>query len=161
MAKSANSAPKAGAKVFTMDVLPSGEDLNDALAANGQCDPKNCWHYMAISKILERWAPGERHVVKVDAGHIKCNYRGWHYMSDAPRHVKRSLMLFDAGRYEEVHTRKYRLRFRRVRKIVKATADRKAQINRARTARIAAGSDEPKRKYPNLRARVEGFSGIV
>lgn len=158
---SAKASPKVGAKSFKMDVLPSTDDLNDALASNGRCSPTDCWHFMAISKIMERLAPGQRHKVKVDAGHIKVNLHGWRYISDTPRHVKRSLMLFDAGRYDEVRIRKYRLHFRRLRRVYKASEDRKTQINSARAARIAAGSGEERRKYPNLRARVEGFSGIV
>jgi hypothetical protein len=137
------------------------EHLNEAVAANGKCDPRNCWHFVAISKRMEELAPGERHMVKVDAGHIKTNYRGYHYIADCPTHVKRSLMLFDAERYEDVRIRQYKLRFRRLAKIKVYTAAEKKRINTNRNARIAAGGDERKRGYPSLRKRVEGFSSVV
>lgn len=161
MSVSAKATPRKATKGFRLEVMPNDEDLQDAIAANGQCSPTECWHFMAINKLLERLAPGERHMVKVDAGHVKCNLRGWQYIADTPRHVKRSLMLFDQGRYDKVYVRQYRLSFRRLRQVEKMTAERKAQINRNRAARIANGGDERRRKYPNLRARVEGFSGIV
>lgn len=70
-------------------------------------------------------------------------------------------MLFDLKRYEEVRVRSYTLRFRRTTKVISVTRERQDQINAARLKRIAAGGDEKKRKYPNLRARVAGFSGVV
>lgn len=152
---------KVGAKGFTLAVLPNKDQLDEAISQNGRCSPTECWHYVAIAKLMEEMAPGERHHVRVDAGHVKLNYRGWRYIADTPRHVKRSLMLFDKGRYDEVYVREYQLRFRRTTKIKAANTKRKAQINAARRARIAAGSDEPRRNYQNLRARIEGFSGIV
>ena len=155
-----NEAPKIGAKGFALSVLPSTDQLDVAIAANGKCNPTECWHYVAINVLMDRLAPSEKHHVRVDGGHIKLNYRGWRYVADTPRHVKRSLMLFDMGRYNDVYVRRYTLRFRRTTKIIKITKERQDQINTARVTRIAAGSDEPKRIY-NLRARVEGFSGIV
>lgn len=153
-------APRPGTKGFMLDVMPSKDCLDSAIAANGQCNPTKCWHFVGINKLMDKLAPGERHHVRVDAGHIKLNFGGWRYVADTPVHVKRSLMLFDAGRYDDLYIRRYKLRFRRTTKIKEATAERKQQINAARQARIAAGSDEPHRVY-NLRARVEGFSGVV
>ena len=158
---SKSTAPKPGTKGFMLDVLPSKDCLDEAIAANGKCNPTECWHFVAINKLMDRFASNERHHVRVDAGHIKLNYRGWRYVADTPRHVKRSLMLFDRGRYNEVHIRSYTLRFRRTTKIVATTLRRKEQINAARRARIAAGSNEPQRDYSGLRKRVAGFSGIV
>jgi hypothetical protein len=45
------------------------------------------------ARARRRDEPGAPHHVRVDAGHIKTNYRGWRYIADTPRHVKRSLML--------------------------------------------------------------------
>ncbi len=151
---------KAAARGFSLKVLPSREHLDNALIADGQCNPTDCWHYVAINQLMDLMSPGEKHHVRVDAGHIRLNYRGWRYVADTPRHVKRSLMLFDLGRYNEVHVREYTLRFRRTTKIVPVTKERQESINKARHARIAAGGDERRRVY-NLRERVEGFSGLV
>jgi hypothetical protein len=156
-----NSAPKQATKGFLLKVMPSLDCLNEAIALDGQCDPRNCWHYVGINKKMDEIAPGERHQVKVDAGHIKVNYHGWRYVADTPRHVKRSLMLFDKGHYEALRVREYSLRFRRTTKIIEqdnSSPERKAQINAARRKRIAEGKPD---KVYNLRKRVEGFSAIV
>lgn len=159
MAIISNKAPKAGAKGFLLNVMPSRDALDEALSMNGQCSPTDCWHYVAINWVLDEIDPGGKHNVKVDAGHVRCNYKGYKYLADTPRHVKRSLMLFDAGRYDEVRVRGYSLRFRRVAKIQTLTADRRAAIAKAQARRRAEG-----RRSMNdmtLRKRVEGFSSIV
>lgn len=157
------NVPRAGTKGFLLTVFPSREALDEAISANGFCNPTDCWHYVAISTEMEQLAPGDRHHVRIDGGHVKLNYRGWRYIADTPRHVKHSLMLFDLKRYTEVRVREYNLRFRRTTKIVKVSEERQEQINTARIARIAAGGDERKRYKgrPTLRKRIEGFSGIV
>src|SRR5215510_4464889 len=109
--------PKAGTKGFSLAVMPTRECLNESINSDGFCDPRKCWHFVAINALMERLEPSAKHYVKVDAGHIKLNYRGWRYAADTPRHVKRSLMLFDLKRYDEVHIRQYTLRFRRTTKI--------------------------------------------
>lgn len=146
-----------------IDVTPNREALDVAIANNGACSPTDCWHYVEINRVMEEMAPGERHHIRVDAGHVKLNYRGYRYIADVPLSVKRSLMRFDQKLYDEVTCRKYKLRFRRTSKIVKSSAERKAAINQARKDRIAAGADEPRRYKgkPTLRTRIEGFSGIV
>jgi hypothetical protein len=155
------NAPKSGAKGFALSILPTREELDKAINADGFCEPKKCWHFVAISFLMDRLDPGENHRVRIDGGHVKINYRGWRYVADTPRHVKRSLMLFDAKRYQEVYIRQYTLRFRRSTKIIPPSRERQDQINAARLKRIAAGGDEKQRRYPNLRKRIEGFSGIV
>lgn len=152
-----STVPKAGTQGFLLAVLPNREDLNKAIAVNGFCHPKKCWHRMAIYSLMERLEPNENHHVRVDAGHIKVNYRGWRYTADTPAHVKRSLMLFDAKKYDEVYIREYKLRFRRTTKIIPVTRERQDQINAARKERFAEGKDD-RRGYPNLRKRVTGFS---
>ncbi len=156
--------PKPAAKGFQLEVLPGKDDLDTAIGQNGFCHPKLCWHKVAIEALMHRLNPGSRHNVRIDGGHVKLNYKGWRYVADTPLHVKRSLMLFDLKRYDEVRVRQYSLRFRRTTKIIPLTEERQEQINAARLKRIANGgqeqSKEARQKY-NLRARVEGFSGIV
>ena len=156
-----NGIPKAGVKGFLMTVNPNREALDEAISYNGFCDPRKCWHFVAISAEMEQLEPGAKHFVRVDAGHIKVNYRGWRYLADVPRHVKRGLLLFDRKLYDQVYIRQYKLRFHRTTKIIPISQERQDQINADRVKRIAAGGDEHKRKYPNMRKRVEGFSGIV
>ena len=84
---------------------------------------------------------------------------GWRYVADTPKHVKRSLMLYDAKLYDNIRIREYTLAFRRTTKIIPLTQERKDQINDARRRRIAEG--RPDRKYTSLRKRVEGFSSLV
>lgn len=161
MASTVKAPPRAGIKGFPLDVLPTKDCLDKAIASNGFCSPGKCWHFVAISKLLERLEPGAIHHVRVDAGHVKLNYRGWRYVADTPRHVKRSLMLFDKKRYDEVYIRQYSLRFRRTTKIEPYTKERKAQIDAARERRIAEGRDHYPPPPVSLRKRVEGFSSVV
>ena len=158
---SINKTPKSGCTGFALNVLPTVGALESAIADGGHCKPSECWHFLEIAAIMERLEPGGRHMIRIDAGHVKLNFAGWTYIADTPRHVKRSLMLFDAKRYADIRIRAYRLRLRRVRRVVKASEERKARINSNRIARIAAGSGEQARKYPSLKARVQGFSGMV
>ena len=150
---------KAGTKTFVLEILPDREDLEEAIAANGQCDPKNCWHRVAITKKMQDFGVDTNYHVRIDAGHIKLNYKGYRYVADTPLHVKRSLMLFDDDKYDLVRIRKYRLKFRRTTKIVETTPERREQINDNRRRREREG--RPDRTDYNLRARVAGFSGIV
>lgn len=153
--------PKAGAKKFSVSVIPTKIALDKSISANGACEPKNCWHKVAISSLMEKLEPKANHHVRVDAGHIKLNYRGYRYIADTPLHVKRSILLFDLERYEQLQCRLYTLNFRRTTRIMPVDRTRQDQVNEARRARIAAGGDEAKRSYPNMRKRVAGFSGIV
>jgi hypothetical protein len=116
---------------------------------------------MAIFDLMEKLAPGENHHIRVDAGHVRLNHRGWRYIADVPRHVKLSLMLFDARRFNEVRVRTYKLRFKRTTKIRPISRERQDQVNAARKDRIAAGGNEHRRGYPNLHKRVVGFSMLV
>lgn len=158
--KTKNPAPKTGSTGFPMMVMPDREQLDKAISDDGFCHPSKCWHKVAVNAILMAW--GETNArVKVDAGHIKLNYKGWRYVADTPRHVKRSLMLFDKKLYDEVRVREYSLRFRRGKKILAVSAKRREEINAARIARVEAGGNERKRAYPSMRKRVEGFSSVV
>jgi hypothetical protein len=154
-----NRVPKPGCKSFTISVLPSRDCLATAIGQNGFCHPRKCWHFVAISAIMTRLDPdGKHHRVKIDAGHVKLNYKGWRYIADTPLHVKRSLMLFDDQKYDQVLIRRYNLKFRRTTKIVPITAERAEQIRSLYHQKVASGYVP---KKVNLRARVAGFSGIV
>jgi hypothetical protein len=154
------TGPAAGAKKFNLIVQPDKEALEAAIALNGFCEPKKCWHFVAISALIEQMAPGANHHVRVDGAHVRLNYRGWRYIADMPMHVKRSILYFDRGMYDRIHARNYELRFRRTTKIIPSSQERKNQINAARLARAAAGKPD-RTNYQNLRKRVEGLSGIV
>lgn len=156
-----NPAPKADARTFVMRVSPNRACLSKAIEADGFCDPSECWHKVAVAAVVADWDKAASARVFVDAGHIRLSYKGWRYVADTPKHVKRSLMLFDAKLYEHVRARDYTLRFRRGTRIKRVTKERQKQINVNRAARIAAGSDEGRRVYPSMRKRVEGFSAIV
>lgn len=158
-----NPAPKEGSKTFNMNVIPSKEALEKAIADNGMCKPSKCWHKVAIFAILIAWFPDARaNDVKVDAGHIRLNYRGWRYIADTPKHVKRSLMLFDKEFYERLSIRAYILKFRRTTKIVPITAKQRAENAAEYRRRRNQGWVPPRPpEGTSLRKRVEGFSSIV
>jgi hypothetical protein len=157
--ETANPKPKIGAKGFSLLVSPKQEVLNTAISKGAHCDPRSCWHYLEVAAILHAWDPDGNHHVRVDAGHVKFNLWGWRYVADTPRTVKRGLMLFDVERYNEIRIRPYKLRCKRMSKILPYSAERREQIYAARQARIEAG--KPDAKYQSLRKRVEGFSSIV
>lgn len=161
MSATRKTPPKEGTKGFGLEVLPARECLNEAIAMNGQCKPQKCWHYVAINKLMDRLAPGAIHHVRVDAGHVKLNYKGWRYIADQPRQVKLSLMRFDAGLFEQIRARQYTLEFRRTTKILPFTKKRKGQIYAAKERRIAEGRDSYPAPTVTLRKRVEGFSSVV
>ena len=154
-------SPRPGTKGFQLKVTPSKDCLEEAIGQNGFCNPRKCWHFVAVNKLMEQLEPGAKHHVRVDCGHIKLNYGGWRYIANTPRTVKRSLMLFDAKRYDEVYIREYSLRFERTTKILPYTSKRKKQIDLARERRIAEGRDNYPQPPVSLRKRVEGFSSIV
>jgi hypothetical protein len=158
MVRSVKAQIRKPPKVFQLEVHPDEKDLTYSIKAGGKCDPKKCWHRMAIHKKMERRAPGENHRVIVDAGHARLHYKGWRYIADQPQHVKRSILLFDKERYDLLHIRNYKLQFRRTTRVVPVPRERQDQINEARRQRIAAGGNEYRRNYPNMKKRVEGFA---
>jgi hypothetical protein len=154
-----NPIPKPGTKGFLMAVMPERKYLENAIALEANCRPERCWHKLAIAAVAIAWGENNSRVL-VDAGHVRLNFRGWRYRADTPRHVKRSLMLFDRKLYDQVHIREYNLRFRRTTKIVAISQKRQEQINAARRKREAAGKRD-QRHYPNMHDRVVGFSASV
>lgn len=161
--KSFNKIPKSGAKGFGISVMPSRDALDRAISDNGQCEPRRCWHKLGIAEGMVALDPDfNLKSLRLDAGHVKLRYKGWRYVADTPRHVKRSLMLFDLGRYGELYIRQYRLRFRRTTKIIPVTRERLKQIYAAQDKRRSEGREKPYQPpVIGLRRRVEGFSGIV
>jgi hypothetical protein len=147
---------------LVLSVTTTHDDLNAAIKLNGKCTPDRCMHKVAIARTLFALDPdgGGTHKVRIDGGHIKFNLHGYRYKADTPRAVKRSLMFFDAEKYDVLHTQTYKVVARKTTKIIPISPERQAQINEARRKRIAKGSDEPHRSY-NLRKRIEGFSGSV
>lgn len=158
-----NKAPKPGTKGFLLHVMPDKDALTEAIIQNGQCEPRFCWHKVGISKEMVKLDPDfDLKSVVIDAGHVKLRYRGWRYVADTPRHVKRSLMLFDARLYDDLYVREYALRFHRATKIVPTSPERTKQISEAQKARKIEGREKPySRPQVGLRKRVEGFSSIV
>ena len=154
------AGPAAGTKGFVLSVNPDKQALEAAIEQNGFCEPRKCWHFIAVSALMERMTPGENHGVRIDGAHVKLRYRGWRYIADMPLHVKRTILYFDRGMYDRVHARPYKLRFRRTTKIIAIPRARQDQINAARKSRAAAGKPD-RTDYPSLRKRVEGLSGIV
>lgn len=162
MAKTINSVPKAETKRFKLLVFPTKAALDEAIGKNGFCNPKNCWHKVAVETAMSRLEPKVNHHVRVDAGHVKLNYKGWRYSADTPKFVKTSLMLFDAKCYNDVQVKLYSLDFRRTTEIIKVSRERQDQINAARRERIAAGTEKSRSgSKPSMRKRVEGFSSLV
>ena len=127
-----NKVPKQGAKGFLLTVLPSRKHLDKAIELDGFCKPDKCWHKVAIAAVLQQIDPNGNHHVRIDGGHVKFNLLNWRYVADTPRHVKRSLMLFDKRLYDQVYIRPYNLRCRRTTKVVKVARERQDQINQAR-----------------------------
>lgn len=150
--------PAAGVREFSLPVTPDVDHLNRSIAAGGKCDPSSCWHNVAISALMQAIDPAGQHRIRVDAGQVRLNYKGYRYVADTPHHVKVSLLRFDREQYEALRARPYTLLFRRNTKIAHVTPERQGQINKARRARVAGGE---KRSYPSMRKRVEGFSSIV
>lgn len=161
MSNTSKARPREGIKGFQLKVLPTRDCLEKAISHNGFCEPGKCWHFVAINKLMEQIEPGEKHHVRIDAGHVKLNYRGWRYVANTPRHVKISLMLFDKRKFDDVYIRQYSLRFQRTTKITPYSEERQAQIYAAREKRVAEGRDNYARPVTSLRKRVEGFSSIV
>jgi hypothetical protein len=94
--------------------------------------------------------------VRVDAGHIKFNYRGFRWLADTPSRVKDWLIRFDRG--ETVRPHVYSIAARRTTEVIPFTKERQEQINLARQKRIREG--RPDRNYtdPSIHQRVIGFA---
>ena len=158
--KQRNKIPKAGAKEFTMEVLPQQDKLDAAIEAGAFCNAEACWHYLEVAAVCHHWDESGNHHVRVDAGQVKLNLFGWRYEATTPLHVKRTLMLFDVKRYKEIKIKGYTLKFRRTTRIIPIARERQDQINVARRARKNAGHPD-RNDYRDMHKRVVGFSVLV
>lgn len=136
----------------------------------GEClKAHKCMVRVAVERALRNLDPSmPNHHTRVDAGHIKFNYKGRHALADTARVAKAKLIQFDkevkekrkAKRQEkpfksEVVPFPFTVRAVLGRKIVKTTRERKDKINEARKRRQAAGQ---KPKQYTLHQRVVGFA---
>jgi hypothetical protein len=139
----------------------------------GKCgEPGKCMEKVAIERGLREIDPsGGDHHVRIDAGIIKFNYKGYRWMAITPKKPKRALLLFD----EETEPRKlaekrgekfvsrvrphsWKLFATRGSKILPFTDERRQQVNDARRARIAAGI--PDKTSYDLHKRVLGLASV-
>jgi hypothetical protein len=155
-------APREGTKNFSIRVYPSKRALDEAIAQKGACDPKKCWHKVAVFAVLQKWCPDmNSNWVQVDAGHVKIRYKGWWYIADQARVAKESLLLFDDRKYDQLLPKSYTLNFRRQNKVANkpdsAARDRLNKINASETS-------EARRKRADYRKdmhfRVVGYAMI-
>ena len=94
--------------------------------------------------------------VKVDAGHIKFNLRGFRWLADTPKVAKDSLIRFD--RKEAVSPHNYVVVANRRTKIVPPSPERQARVNENRRIRIRAGNPDKPAKGLTLRKRIVGYA---
>jgi hypothetical protein len=127
---------------------------------NGKCRyASQCMEKVAVARTLmtEFGAKSDAELrVRVDAGHMKFNFRGYHWIADTPKIARQSLILFDQKKPVEPHS--YVVSARRGAAIKKISRVRQDQINAARIARICAGNPDKPSKRMSLRKRVVGFT---
>lgn len=138
--------------------------------AEGEClKVLKCMLVVSVERVLRKLDPSmPYHYTRVDAGHIKFNWKGRRAIADTPRICKTKLIEFDKEYREWRKAKKNGLPFkssvepfpftikaRLGRKIEKTTPERKAKINENRSKRIAAGH---KPKQYTLHERVVGFA---
>lgn len=136
----------------------------------GECLKANkCMVRVANERTLRHLDPSmPNHHSRVDAGHIRFNYKGRRALADTPRAAKAALIQFDKevrARREakrrgvpfksEVEPFSFTVRAVLGRPILKTTRARKDNINAARKRREAAGQ---KPKQYTLHQRVVGFA---
>jgi hypothetical protein len=151
------------------------------IAEGSSCIPSECVGALAITRFLALHDPRPNptpYHVKIDKGLLKfnfphegVNYR-WHAI--VAKAMKACLLQVDRERDERMAAKQAGKRFESkvlrpfsftveaFRGVVvppKPDAERQAQINAARAARIAAG--KPDKKYRNARDRLVGFSATV
>lgn len=136
----------------------------------GECLKANkCMVRVAVERALRNLDPSmPNHHTRVDAGHIKFNWKGRHALADTARVAKAKLIQFDKEVKERRKAKKQKKPFKSEvepfpftvravlgRKIIKTTSARKDNINAARKRRQAAGQ---KPKQYTLHQRVVGFA---
>jgi hypothetical protein len=133
------------------------------------CDANRCMVRVANERKLRLDDPSmTNHHSRVDAGHIRFNYKGYRWMADTARIAKANLILFDKERRQKTKAKRKGQSFQskvepfaftviaeRKGKIKPTTPKRKEQINTARRKRAEEGQ-KPKRY--TLHQRVVGFA---
>ena len=126
----------------------------------GKCrDPHRCMERVAIQRALDLLV-GEGMVerLRMDGAQIKCNYDGYRWAGTTPKTAKKKLIDFDRKKHVDPHH--YTVILFRGTKILKHSAERQEQINRARRARVAAGTPDKPYKAPSLHARIVGLGAV-
>jgi hypothetical protein len=143
----------------------TAEDITE-----GECGLANkCMVRVAVERVLRQLDPTmSNHHTRVDAGHIRFNYKGRRVVADTPRMAKAALIKFDAEAKEKRRAKRQGITFKskvepfaiklvgELRgRLTATTRKRKDNINQARRRRAEAGQ-KPK-KY-TLHKRVVGFA---
>lgn len=139
--------------------------------AEGECGLANkCMVRVAVERVLRQLDPSmPNHHTRVDAGHIRFNWKGRRCVADTPRIAKAALIKFDQEAKEKRKAKRQGVEFKsevepftikwvhaELRGRLKPTTrSRKDNINQARRRRAEAGQ-KPK-KY-TLHKRVVGFA---
>jgi hypothetical protein len=130
------------------------KDIDEGLP----CSATLCMEKIAIARSLDIIDPEQKnhHKVRVDAGHIKFNMKGYRWLANTPLKAKTALIKFDDPEQRpKVRPHSYTLIATRMSKIVRMPPARQHQINEARRKRVAAGTEKVKRY--TLRERIVGF----
>jgi hypothetical protein len=146
----------------------------------GECLRKDrCMHKVAIARTLMSQLKIKSDAelrVRVDAGHIRFNWRGWRWCADSPKIVQTTLKRFDGlahewspaqrGRDPEgwrnavlkvIRPHSYVIIARRMSRIAPVNRERQDQVNAARRARAHAGLPDKRYMHNTLHQRVVGF----
>jgi hypothetical protein len=142
-------------ETFTFNVKVCREDIEV-----GKCrDPHRCMEKVAIARALtEEFGENKVERLRIDGAQIKFNLNGYRWHATTPKKAKRCLIAFDAKRPVAPH--QYAVTAIKGTKIQKISAERQDQINRARRARIAAGTPDKKRTGQSLHQRVIGLGAV-
>ncbi|HEX8835448.1 MAG TPA: hypothetical protein VF748_00800 [Candidatus Acidoferrum sp.] len=133
----------------------------------GECGlAAKCMHKLAVAEALanDKTFENADHI-RVDGGQIKFTANGYRWFASTPKRAKRSLIAFDTWQQRKeipcpVSPHSYTLVAFQGTKIQPNSAERQAQINDARRARIADGRPDKKRTMPSLHERVVGLGPV-
>lgn len=141
---------------FTVKVLDSDITKGKCLLAN------KCMVKVAVARTLDQEYPMVgSHKVRVDAGHIKFNARGYRWIADTPPEARIALINYDNKHKRHlVKPFSFKVMARRVSKIRPGgafTKERRRQIDIARRARETRTGIKEHKRY-TLRHRVVGYA---
>ena len=147
---------------FLVPVKQDDIDRSDCRRAH------KCMIRVAMERTLRNMSGKPNHHTRVDAGHATFHWQGYRYIADMPKRGKASLIKFDAedkmrrkaakaGENFVSAVKPFALKFkaRKLGKLPENTAARRAQVNKARRARVASGQ---KQAQYTLRHRIVGFA---